>query len=413
MIQYDPTQNPNLLTPKHIAFAGNPVILKLCTTLRQSAEIRFLRICVGISIEFQVPPFTTGDFVRKQEFTMSAPTEGYGQVVAFNLSAYLSAMLDQRTFQAWRKGTPQTIGFLLYSIRAWEEYLTDANERVAEPSVNIRPADFDSFTAIPGRYTAMQRRYYAPEAVNDRFGPLGRLSSKPLGNDTYNPGETVPEGGKIVFGVWSETARQIPILINNIDTGLLFDCREGNGIAPVSDGFPLQTLSNGQPTPLPPGKYALTLQADTPAHNVRFFFTVLPATRRQPLYFEFVNHLGVLESIYCYGRRALSQSVEAEIYSRYQQKEFRPDVEAVRSVSNSEATFSTSTGPVTREWAAWFCEEFFKSERVFMYSNEWKEMIPVAISVKEDIDIYNESEAAIIDLDFTVTPLLEGFLLER
>lgn len=47
-----------------------------------------------------------------------------------------------------------------------------------------------------------------------------------------------------------------------------------------------------------------------------------------------------------------------------------------------------------------------------MYSREWHEMIPVSISVKEDIGIYDESEAAVIDLDFTVTPLLEGYLMK-
>lgn len=415
MILFDPVQHkvPELSVPAHIAFAGNPVILKLCSTLIPSDEIRFLRICVSVHVEFQIPAFTTSDAVRQQDFSLSIPTDGNLQIVVFNLSAYLCAMLNQRSFQAWRQGTPQSIGYLLYTVKAWEQYLTETNELISEASVKVTGTGYDSFIAIPGRYTPMQRRFYTPEAVDTYFGPIGRLSAKPLGNGTTEAGEVVPEGGKIVFGVWSEKAEQIPIFIDEAETGFSFDCQKGNGVAAVVDGYPLATKSGNKQTALSPGKYRLSMHADDSDRFILFSFTVIPTPKRKPLYFEFVNRFGVLESIYCYGRKALSHSIESEVYTRYPQKDFVPDVSALRHVSGSSTVFTTSTGPVSRNWANWFCEEFFKAERMFMYSEEWQFMIPVTISTEEDIEVYDESEAAVIDLEFTVTPLLEGYSVGR
>lgn len=367
--------------PSSVSLAGNPVLLKASSNL--SAKT-FLKVCAEVTVTLYLRSVEQSS----SAYLLSIPTEG-GSEVTFDFSEILSSVLSQILVErnaALAGGTASyTSGYVVYSVDVWDEYLDEYSEIVSTKSTASQSA---AKYAIPGTHTDMQR-LTLPEDTASWLGSAHILSRKP-------DFEAVPAGGKVTVPVYSEEAGQINnYLDSSSGTSLGLHSMYGNSVAWKTFTIPDSTSE---------GAHSIIWNGlDVPP----FFIYVVPA---QPFarYFEFVNRWGAVESIYAYGRAQRKNTITQERQVKRVNTSFRPSTRYVKRTLQEEETLQLSTGPVNRKWAAWFASEFLVAETAWMYSEAASDMVPVIIEADEAISVYNESEAEVLDLPFTVTMCING-----
>lgn len=365
--------------PSNISFAGNPVLLKASTALSGKT---FLKVCVELTIGLYQRASSVGSLVRK----LSIPTNGGSETVIFDLSDELLSALAQIPMERSSKltgGSPSyTGGYAQYNVKVWDEYLDEYAEVVStEHSASVNSG---TKIAIPGAYLDIQR-LIKPEDTEAFLYPSKILSNKP----DY---EAIPAGGKIVVPILNNEYKAVDVYLDTATSGNLVGSQN---LYEAEASWKAFTI----PASVTQGFHSLLWNGlDVPP----FFIYSVP---HQPFatYFEFVNRLGAVESIYTYGRGSHKASINQERQVKKHNTSFRPSARYVKRVLQEVESIELSTGPITREWAIWFVTEFFTAEKVWMYSPEADDMIPVFIEGEDERTIFNESDAAVLDLQFTIT----------
>lgn len=369
--------------PSDISLAGNPVLLNVYSGL---SEKTFLKICAEVNVSIYQRSSLLASFTR----TLSIPTSGGNEAVVFDLSDIMQSALSQLGVERCKAladgGVPSyTSGYVRYTAKVWDEYLDEHAEVVstkdsASSSTGVK-------YAIPGAYTDMQR-LLRPEDTESFLGSAKILSNKP-------DFEVVPAGGSMVVPVYSNSSKSLSVRLN-----------EGSGSSLGSASLYANEVSWCKVS-LPSSVSGLNSLVFGNISVPPVFFYAVPG---QPFAtcFEFVNRLGAVESVYTYGRRQLKRKLTQERQTVRHNKSFRPNARYVKRTLQEEETIVMSTGPVSREWAKWFVSEFFVAEKTWMYSDDASDMIPVIIECDEDLSVFNESEAEVLDLQFTVVKCING-----
>lgn len=362
--------------PSSISFAGNPVLLKASSNLSGKT---FLKVCAKVTVTLYLGSVKKSE----SEHPLSIPTEGGSSPVTFDLSDVLSSGLSQnpveRNIALAGGAATVTGGYVLYSVKVWDEYLDEYSEIVStETTASVSSG---ARIAIPGKYTDMQRLTLSEDTAS-WLGGAKILSNKP----DY---EAVPVGGKITIPVFREADGTVS---NTLDGTSDYGSHTFYGNSASWKTFVL-------PPAAVPGQHFIGW---TGMGLRAVYIHVVP----QPpfaRYFEFVNRLGAVESIYTFGRAKRKASPSQERQVKRHNTSFKPTTRYVKRTLQEEQTWELSTGPVNREWAKWFSAEFFTAEQTWMYSDAAGDMVPVIIESDEDISIYDESAAEVIDLQFKVT----------
>lgn len=367
-------------SPGIVSLAGNPVLMKAYTNLSNKT---FLKICVRLEvILFQ------GDYIYTQSgvFDLSCPTAGGGEAVWFDFSSCIRSVLSHIKpidFDSAVKVRKTSMGYARYTFKVWDEYLDDNNE--VNSSLSQASSDNTNHFAISGSLSDLQR-YSLPEDLSGVLGDFKVMSNKPHG-------ETVPVNERIIIPAFD---------MSGVTRDIMLD---GNQKIGVFDLYAKQTVCKGISLP------------STGIHEVSFSgfageqcsFHVINPHLLSVSYFEFINKLGALESIYCYGKRSESVSMESERNILYQGMTYKPSASYAKRNKKSEQVISLSTGPVSREWAKWFAGEFFQAGHVWMKELQTGNMVPVVVEPDGDVPLYKEGEAEVIDLAFHVTSSFDGY----
>ena len=371
--------------PSAISFAGNPVLLKAYSNL---SEKTFLKVCAEVSVNVYRKSALIESVVRR----LSIPTQGGEKEVVFNLSDVLQSSLSTVTIERsiplaenWKP--TDSSGHATYTVKLWDEFLDEYCEVVStEQSLSVTT---DRRTAIPGAYTDLQR-LSAPEDTEAFLGEFRLLSDKP-------DFEAVPVKGSVM----------IPAFASGYDTKSVSLARpDGTVVLLGSVNFYASEISWPKvqlPEKWEEGIYSLWLSSNTDKPSRTVY--VVPETPFVT-YFEFINGYGAVEGVYTFGRKTHKSKISQERQLMKFSNSFRPSTRYVKRILQKEDNISLSTGPVSREWAKWFVSTFFVAQKCWMYSKEADEMIPVVIECDEELEIFNESEASVVDIPFTVVKCL-------
>lgn len=371
--------------PSETSFAGNPVLLKVSSGLKDKT---FLKACAKVVLNI----YQRGELLSSNVRTLSIPTNGGREEVTFDLSDLLLSALSQVSVErtkALSVGNSPSIssGYVRYTVQMWDEYLDEYSEVVSTEDTASQSTGV--CFAIPGAYTDMQR-LLRPEDTESYLGTLKLLSSKP-------DFEVIPLGGGIVQSFYSKS-----------DAKLDFYLDRTSGTSPVTSASLYENEVAWHKVDVPEsvvqGLHSLTVAPQGVAPTFFYVMNPIPFTH----YFEFVNRLGAVESIYTFGRATRKRKLTQERQVVKYRTSFRPTSRYVKRTLQEEEAIALSTGPVSREWAQWFISEFFTAEKVWMYSEEANDMIPVVVECEEDMDVFSESAAEVLDLPFTVVKCING-----
>jgi len=368
--------------PAYISFAGNPVLAKVTTNLSGKT---FLKICLRLEARLD----RQSESVYSESFDFSMPTGGGAEAAVFDLSSALVSMLSQvEHAPCYGKEGTHSSGRVLYTCKAWDEYLSPGNTVV---STEGAAASTGTLVAIPGRYTDVERMKL-PEDTYKELGEMSLLSSKP------DSGETVPRNFPVVMPVFGRNGTKITV-----------SAYKDSAVAAVLGSFQTaaqETAWGGIPlSPLTAGRYALSF----PGTTIRPVEVQVIEEQPDATYFEFMNRFGGMESIVCYGRRSEISSTGNERDIRYSGNTFRPSARYFKRAGSEEQRIRMSTGPLTRAWAKWFVQEFFRAEQCWMLEGGGG-MIPVIVETEDEQAIYDGGEAQVIDLEFEAVKCLNGYL---
>lgn len=361
--------------PSSISFAGNPVLLKASSNLSGKT---FLKVCAKVTVSLYLGSVKKSE----SEHSFSIPTEGGSSPVTFDLSDVLSSGLSQnpveRNIALAGGAATVTGGYVQYSVKVWDEYLDEHSEIVSTETTES--VSSGARIAIPGKYTDMQR-LTLPEDTDSWLGGAKILSNKP----DY---EAVPVGGKITIPVFREASGAAS---NTFDGTYDYGSHTFYGNSASWKTFVL-------PPAAVPGQHFIGWTG-MGLRDVYIHVVPQPPFAR---YFEFVNRLGAVESIYTYGRAKKKTSLKQERQIKLHHTSFNPTTRYVKRNLQEEQTWELSTGPVSREWAKWFSAEFFTTEQAWMYSESAGDMVPIIIESEEAVTLCDESEAEVLDLQFKV-----------
>lgn len=369
-------------SPSSVSFAGNPILVKVITDLSSKT---FLKVCMRLAATCHHP----GSLQKTSEFSLSVPTDGQ-DAVWFNVSSCIQSMFTQIERTDFVSGIAKDVassGYVRFQFKVWDEYLDASNEVISTEMYGS--ASSGLFLAIPGAFTDVQR-IYLPEDTGNMLGAAKLITNKP-------DGECIPQGNRLIVSMFSRQNKNVDVAFT--------------GVLSTSDGiFSLMeneiAWTNVNTGSLPIGEYTISFK-DTGVRPI--IMRVIP---QQPFatYFEFVNRLGGLESVYCFGRRQVKSSIETERNILYQGMSFAPNGRYTKKVTSDEQIISLSTGVISKVWAKWFVQDFFQAEQVWMMDENLGKMVPVIIELDDDIDLYSETEAQMIDFEFDVVKSINGYI---
>uniref|UniRef100_UPI004029674A hypothetical protein n=1 Tax=Prevotella sp. TaxID=59823 RepID=UPI004029674A len=123
--------------------------------------------------------------------------------------------------------------------------------------------------------------------------------------------------------------------------------------------------------------------------------------------FLFVNRRGAVETASALMKEALNVSAEVKQYNKVERPAFKPSRSLLSVPSGGRRSWEMSSGYVSREWAAWWAQDFLQGQRHWMLLEGM--FVPVIVEpAKKSVSIYDRSKQQLSHVDFTVTLALEG-----
>lgn len=120
----------------------------------------------------------------------------------------------------------------------------------------------------------------------------------------------------------------------------------------------------------------------------------------------FVNSRGVLETISLFAKESKEYEISSEVMAVGRTPSYSPQPGMTTHKTLGNATWQMSSGFVNRDWAEWFVVEFLTSKKYWMLiDGRW---LPVVVSSKESITVYDRNDTSLRDVQFTVVSAIGG-----
>lgn len=289
-----------------------------------------------------------------EDFELSAPVTD-GETVHFDISDVLRTVAGNYSFSPI--STKITYPYLAYKLRAYDEYMVNGilNEKVAERVYG------STMYALMGAFTDAER--YLSSGTKQ----ITAFTRKP------SKGEVCSQNESVVYPSELSSPIYITSTISNGPT-----CN----VKSLSDK--IGALSIG----------GRTIYVDPKAEN--------------RIEFQFVNGLGIVESISAETLEALETSGTSETSAVTAPASFSGVNRLSVQRSGRRPKYRMSTGAITIEWAEWWHNEFFGTDK---FRNTLKEScwmniggawFPCVPILEDDVTIYDRTNPGMVKIDFTV-----------
>lgn len=246
--------------------------------------------------------------------------------------------------------------YLTYTLKAYDEYMLDGilHERVGEREYGTR------LYALMGEFTEIER-YLANATKN-----VQKFSRKPP------IGEICSEDELLLY----PTPLASPALLGNV-------IESGQIVKPQSlDGLSGLHTFNG--------------------HSV---YVIPPTSDR--IQFQFVNRLGVVESISACTKESLSYERTTETDTVFVANKFHPSRRIYSRKGPNIQSYSLSSGSLNLDWADWWVNEFLGCEKGswVKFDGIW---LPCEVIPEETTTVYDKANGNLCSIDFKVRLTLSG-----
>lgn len=301
-----------------------------------------------------------------EDFELSAPVTD-GETAIFDISDTLRTVAGKFTYSPIT--AEYTYPYLAYTLKAWDEYMIDGilHEKVEERNYG------STMYALMGAFTDAERY------LSNGTKSVTSFSRKPL------KGEVCTQNESVVYPS-----------------------------APSSDIFIHSEISNGPMVNI----MSLSDKNGMVSVGERQVYVDTNATNR--VQFQFVNGLGVVESISAESLEALETSGTSEITAITAPASFKNVNRMSANKSAHRPKYKLSTGAITQEWAEWWHNEFFDQSDNFrrtLAQSCWIKLDghwwPCAAILEDDTTIYDRTQNGMVRIDFTVHLAIEGLMKPR
>lgn len=301
-----------------------------------------------------------------EDFELSSPVTDR-ETAIFDISDALRTVAGKFTYSPITAET--TYPYLAYTLKAWDEYMIDGvlHEKVAERNYG------STMYALMGAFTDAERY------LSDGTKSVTSFSRKPISGEVCSQNESV---------VYPS--------------------------APSSNISIHSAISNGQKVNVMslPDKIGMVSVGE------RQVYVDTHATNR--VQFQFVNGLGVVESISAESLEALETSGTSEITAITAPASFKNVNRMSANKSGRRPKYKMSTGAITQEWAEWWHNEFFDQSDKFrrtLAQSCWIKLDghwwPCAAILEDDTTIYDRTQNGMVRIDFTVHLAIDGLMRPR
>lgn len=293
-------------------------------------------------------------------FELSA-TAGDSETIVFDVSDALRTAARKYRFAPVTAKT--TFPFIKYKLSAHDEYMIDG---ILKEKVGVREYA-STLNALMGAFTDIERY------LSGNTKTLNAFSRKPEDGEVCSSDETVvyPIGGNYGYTVSS-------------------------------------TLTEG------PSVGVVSLRGKSGMQQIGGRNVYVDPNAENRIQFQFVNGLGVIESVSAETLETLSTEGSNENYSITAPSGFGSVNRLFVRKSGRRPTFKCSTGNISKEWAVWWHDEFLGSDnfRRMLPESCWVKIsghwIPCAVYTEEDLTIFDRTKSDMIHIDFTVALSIDG-----
>ena len=301
-----------------------------------------------------------------EDFELSAPVTD-GETSIFDISDALRTVAGKFTYSPITAET--TYPYLAYTLKAWDEYMIDGilSEKVAERNYG------STMYALMGAFTDAERY------LSNGTKSVTSFSRKPL------KGEVCSQNESLVYPSTPASPIVITSEISNGPTVNVLSLSGNSGVVSVGDR---------------------EIYVDPNAKN-RFEF-------------QFVNGLGVIESISAESLESVETSGTSELGGVTAPASFAGVNRLSVQKSGRRPKYKLSTGAITKEWAEWWHNEFFDASDKFRktltascwmkINGTWFPCVPV---LEDDFTLYNRTDNGMVKIDFTVYLAIDGLVNPR
>jgi len=290
-------------------------------------------------------------------YTFSSPA-GDGEIIQIDISSALRSVAE--LFEHTYLTQSYTYPFLKYTLKAYDEYMKDGvlYEKVGERDYG------GTLNSLMGSFSDMERYISGVTRSIQKFTRKPSFGEICATSETLFYPVTLPAPASIQTGV---------------TTG------------PTVKAYPLASIGG-----------SVTYDGHT-------IYVISAEPNR--FQFQFVNRLGVIESIsaICLPESVIEKSVEQFIVTAPGSfNKFRRNI--VRKITDRR-TLKMSSGPVDEQWADWWTHEFLNTEQAWMFVDGY--WIPCSILPDEEVKGINQAANDFPQIQFSVRPDIGGSLRTR
>lgn len=290
-----------------------------------------------------------------EDYLLSWPASD-GEVMEFDISSVLRSELKEHAYSALTTDT--AMPYIKYTLQAYDEWMIDG---IVYDKQNVR--DYGGYLySLGGLFTEVER------SLAGKTKQLTKYSRKPATGEVCN--------------------------LNDLYLSA----------APPSAPLDIFTQLTAGPT-----VSASTLSAVGPTqiHGRTVYVEDNPDRRL----FQFVNGLGVIETASCITLESLSYNFTKERNVLNSYRSFKPSATRRMTRFSARQVYEFSTGPVTREWADWWCNEFLCApESWVLMQGVWT---PCTVEADDELKVYDRTKGDLIELTFTMQPDFSGGFSNR
>ena len=290
-----------------------------------------------------------------EDFELSAPVTD-GETAIFDISDALRTVAGKFVFSPI--SAEMTYPYLAYTMKAWDEYMVDGilSEKVAERVYG------STMYALMGAFTDAER--YLSSGTKQ----VTAFTRKP------SKGEVCSQNESVVY----PSAPSSPIYISS-------------------------SISNG------PTVKVLSLSGKSGVVSVGGREIYVDPNAKNRFEFQFVNGLGVIESISAESLESVETSGTSELGAITAPVSFKGVNRMSANKSGRRPKYKMSTGAITQEWAEWWHNEFFDQSDNFrrtLAQSCWIKLDghwwPCVAILEDDTTIYDRTKNGMVRIDFTV-----------
>lgn len=321
---------------------GSPIIVAV-TADSPGSRATFHRLKLVVKAALQTNP----DY---EDYVLSWPASD-GEVIDFDISSALRSELKEHSYSALT--AEAAMPYIKYTLQAYDEWMIDG---IVYEKQNVR--DYGGYLfALGGAFTEVER-FLSNVSKN-----VTKFSRKPSVGEVCNLGDIY--------------------------------------LSPATPAEPITFASQ-----LTSGPTVEVFNLDFKGNRTIHSRTVYVEENPNRWLFQFINGMGVIETASCLTLESMQYEFKNERNVLNSFRQFKP--KATRSMSRftSGQVYEMSTGPVNRDWADWWCNEFLCSPASWVRINgNW---FPCTIEPEEEVEIYDRSEEALISISFTMRPDFSG-----